>query len=194
MSNFRLVVAITGASGAIYGVKLLQLLNKRNVETHLVISKAGLLTLCDETPFSLAEVKALATHYYNYKDIGATLASGTFSHDGMVVAPCSMHTLAAIAHGFDHNLISRAATVTLKERRKLVILARETPLTLAHLANMTAATQMGAIIMPPIPAFYSKPKTIDDLISYMAFRVLDQFKLNSEIDYARWQGYKKMSE
>jgi len=184
----RIVVAITGATGAIYGVRLLAGLRQRGVETHLIVSRAGWLTLHDEIGFDRATVRELASVWHEANEIGATLASGSFQHDGMVIAPCSMKTLAAVAHGLDDNLVTRAADVTLKERRKLVLLARETPLTLAHLNNMTLVTQMGGVIMPPLPSFYAKPESIEQLVDYTVQRVIDQFDLNDELAYRRWAG------
>ncbi|WP_091907403.1 UbiX family flavin prenyltransferase [Chitinasiproducens palmae] len=184
----RLVVAITGATGAVYGTRLLAALREHGVETHLVVSRAGWLTLHQETGLGREALVAMASHHYDAGEIGARLASGSFRHDGMVVAPCSMKTLAALAHGLDDNLITRAADVTLKERRRLVLLARETPLTLAHLSNMTLVTQMGGVVMPPVPAFYAKPATIDELVDYTVHRVLDQFGIGSNHDYGRWNG------
>ncbi|MDR5776457.1 MULTISPECIES: UbiX family flavin prenyltransferase [unclassified Caballeronia] len=184
----RIVVAITGATGAIYSVRLLSTLREREVETHLVVSRAGWLTLHDELAMDRHAMRGLASVWHEANEVGATIASGSFQHDGMVVAPCSMKTLGAIAHGLDDNLVTRAADVTLKERRKLVLLARETPLTLAHLNNMTLVTQMGGVIMPPLPSFYAKPATIEELVDYTVQRVMDQFGLNDESAYARWKG------
>jgi len=184
----RIVVGISGATGAIYGVRLLEALRLLDVETHLLVSASGWLTLQQECSIDRHAAQSLADVAYDIRDIGATLASGSFRHQGMVVAPCSMRTLAAVAHGFNDNLLTRAADVTLKERRTLVLLARETPLTLAHLRNMTAATEMGAVIMPPVPAFYALPKTLDELIRYTVWRVLDQLSLASESSYQRWEG------
>lgn len=185
----RIVVAITGATGAIYGVRLLTALRARDVESHLVVSRAGWMTLHDEMGISKGDLKGAATVVHDIHDVGATLASGSFVHDGMAIAPCSMKTLAAVAHGFDDNLITRAADVTLKERRKLLLLARETPLTLAHLQNMTMVTQMGGIVMPPLPAFYAKPATLEDVVAHTVNRMLDQFGLNDEGAYPRWSGF-----
>ncbi|ABE34835.1 polyprenyl P-hydroxybenzoate and phenylacrylic acid decarboxylase family protein [Paraburkholderia xenovorans LB400] len=184
----RVVVAITGATGAIYGVRLLQALREGGVITHLVVSRAGWMTLADETHVDRAALRDAADVYHDQNEVGASIASGSFQHDGMVIAPCSMKTLAAVAHGFDDNLVARAASVTLKERRKLVLLARETPLTLAHLRNMTLATEMGALVMPPMPAFYARPDSIDAMVGYTVMRVLDQLGIASDKPYARWQG------
>ncbi|WP_019450992.1 UbiX family flavin prenyltransferase [Cupriavidus sp. BIS7] len=170
----RLIVAITGATGAIYGVRLLQVLQRAsNVETHLLISPAGVMNLQHELDMARADVEALADVVHNVRDIGATIASGSFRADAMIVAPCSMRTLAAIAHGLSDNLITRAADVTLKERRKLVLMVRETPLNLAHLRNMTAVTEMGGIVFPPVPGFYQKPQSIAELVDHTVGRVLD---------------------
>lgn len=184
----RIVVAITGATGACYGMRLLAMLRERDVETHAVVSRAGWLTLHDELGTDRADLKRVAAVVHEHQAIGASLASGSFRHDGMVIAPCSMKTLAAIAHGLDDNLVARAADVTLKERRRLILLARETPLTLAHLNNMTLVTQMGAVVMPPLPAFYAKPASIEALVDYTVHRVLDQLGFDEETRYTRWQG------
>ncbi|CAG9170867.1 UbiX family flavin prenyltransferase [Cupriavidus pinatubonensis] len=174
----RLIVAITGATGAIYGVRLLQVLREvPTVETHLLISPAGVMNLQHELEISRADVEAMADVVHNVRDIGATIASGSFRAHAMVVAPCSMRTLAAIAHGLSDNLITRAADVTLKERRRLVLMVRETPLNLAHLRNMTAVTEMGGIVFPPVPGFYQKPQSIDELVDHTVGRVLDLLDL-----------------
>lgn len=170
----RVIVAITGATGAVYGVRLLQVLAAvPDVETHLLISPAGVMNLQHELEIGKAETEALADVVHNVRDIGATIASGSFRAHAMVVAPCSMRTLAAIAHGLSDNLITRAADVTLKERRRLVLMVRETPLNLAHLRNMTAVTEMGGIVFPPVPGFYQKPDTIAQLVDHTIGRVLD---------------------
>jgi len=173
--NRRMVVGISGASGFIYGVRLLELLRGLDVETHLIVSRAALLTMTHETHYKLADVSALATTTHRSDDLAASIASGSFRTMGMIVAPCSMKTLAEIANGMSLGLISRAADVTLKERRPLVLLARETPLTLAHLRNMTAVTEMGAIVAPPVPAFYTGPQSLGQLIDHTLGRVLDLF-------------------
>ena len=177
----RIIVAITGASGAIYGVRLLQVLQglreSAGVESHLLMSPAGLMNVQHELHMAREEVEALAHVVHNVLDIGATIASGSFAAEAMVVAPCSMKTLAAVAHGLSDNLIARAADVTLKERRRLVLMVRETPLNLAHLRNMTAVTEMGGIVFPPVPGFYQRPKTIDDLVDHTVGRVLDLLAL-----------------
>ncbi len=168
----RLVVGITGATGALYAVKLLQRARELGVETHLVVTPAGVLNVHHETGLDRRAVEALADHAYAPGDVGACVASGSFDTAAMVVAPCSMKTLAAVAHGFADNLLTRAADVTLKERRRLVLMVRETPFNLAHLRNMTAVTEMGGIIFPPLPAFYHRPSSIDELVAESAERVL----------------------
>lgn len=184
----RLVVAITGASGAAYGVRLLRELRAaRGWESHLVLSDAGALNCFHELKMGRKQVERLAHVAYHPRDIAAAIASGSFLVDGMVIAPCSMKTLAAVAHALADDLASRAADVTLKERRRLVLLVRETPLTLAHLRNMAAVTEMGGIIFPPVPALYARPKTIDDLVAHTVARVLDLFGIHSA-KLKRWQG------
>lgn len=184
----RLIVAITGASGAIYGVRLLQLLKDiESVETHLVVSDAGKLTLQYETEWSLSELKLLASRFYDVNDMGATIASGSFKNAGMIVAPCSMKTLSAVAHGYCDNLITRVADVVLKERRRLVLMARETPLNLAHIRNMEAVTEMGGIIYPPLPAFYCRPLSIEEMVDQTVRRVLELFDITDE-QLIQWPG------
>ena len=168
----RLVVGITGASGAVYGVRLLQRARLLGLETHLVVTPAGVLSAHHELDLDRSALNALADHAYAPADIGACVASGSFETAAMVVAPCSMKTLAAVAHGFGDNLLTRAADVTLKERRPLVLMVRETPFNLAHLRNMTAVTEMGGIVFPPLPAFYNKPTTIAELVNDTVERVL----------------------
>ena len=186
----RLIVGITGATGAIYGVRLLEALKEMpEMESHVVMSDAGALNLWHEIKIRRKDLEKLATAAYNPKDIGAAIASGSFLTEGMVIAPCSMKTLAAVAHAHADDLVSRAADVVLKERRRLVLIPRETPLNLAHLRNMTAVTEMGGIIMPPVPAFYALPKSIDDLVAHTVARVLDLFGIHSA-RLARWQGMK----
>jgi flavin prenyltransferase len=184
--NHRMVVGISGASGFVYGVRLLELLRARDLETHLIISRAALLTMTHETHYKLADVSALATTTHRCDDLAASIASGSFRTMGMIVAPCSMKTLAEIANGMSLSLISRAADVTLKERRPLVLLARETPLTLAHLRNMTAVTEMGAIVAPPVPAFYTRPQSLEQVIDHTLGRVLDLFGLETGT-VTRWR-------
>lgn len=184
----RLIVAITGATGAAYGMRLLEVLRPLpDVETHLLISDAGVLNLHQELDVGRKEVEALADVTYSVRDVGAAIASGSFQSDGMVVAPCSMKTLAAIAHGLSDNLITRAADVVLKERRRLVLMVRETPFNLAHLRNMTAVTEMGGIIFPPLPAFYHRPQTISEMIDHTVGRVLDLFDIPHALA-PRWNG------
>jgi 4-hydroxy-3-polyprenylbenzoate decarboxylase len=185
----RIVVAITGATGAVYGVRLLQRLqHMAGIETHLVISDAAVLTLHDETGLARRDVEALAHVVHKAHNVGAPIASGSFLTDAMVVAPCSMKTLAAVAHGLADNLIARAADVMLKERRRLVLMVRETPFNLAHLRNMTAVTEMGGIVFPPLPAFYHRPKTIDELVDHTVSRVLDLLGVELEDSAPRWNG------
>jgi len=182
----RLVVGITGATGARYALRLLELARSQDVETHLVISPSGVLNIRHELDMDRAAVHALADHVYSPRDVGAALASGSFTTAGMVVAPCSMRTLAAVAHGLSDNLIARAADVTLKERRLLVLMVRETPFNLAHLRNMTAVTEMGGVIFPPLPAFYMRPSSLDDMIDHTVCRVLDLFDIH--VPGPRWEG------
>jgi 4-hydroxy-3-polyprenylbenzoate decarboxylase len=183
----KIVVAITGASGAVYGVRLLQTLQALDgVQTHLTVSNSGLLTLRHELAMDHTHLVALADVVHAAHDVGAAIASGSFQCDGMVIAPCSMRTLAAVAHGLSDNLVTRAADVMLKERRRLVLMVRETPLNLAHLRNMTAVTEMGGIIFPPVPSFYHLPLTIDDMVNQTVSRVLDLLGLAH--DAQRWDG------
>jgi 4-hydroxy-3-polyprenylbenzoate decarboxylase len=183
----RLIIGITGATGTIYGVRLLERLRESRVETHLVISRWGARTLLHETPYTREQVEALATVAYAPGDMGASISSGSFRTDGMIIAPCSAKSLAAIAHGYGENLIHRAADVVLKERRKLVLAVREAPLSSIHLENMLTLARMGAMVMPPLPAFYNHPRTIDDIVDYTVARLLDQFGL--EVSGAeRWIG------
>jgi len=183
----RLIVAITGATGAIYGVQLLRHLRTLGVETHLLLSPAGVLNVYQELDLKRADIEALASHVHNVNDVGATLASGSFRTDGMVIAPCSMKTLAAVAHGYADNLISRAADVCLKERRRLVLLPREAPLNLAHIRNMESVTLMGGIIFPPLPAFYQRPQGFDQMIDHSLARVLDLLDIEHQLA-PRWDG------
>jgi flavin prenyltransferase len=186
-----LVIGITGASGVIYGIRLLEVLSThKEVETHLVISETGAEIIKHETDWGLKKVRALADACYDINDIGSRLSSGSFKRDGMVIAPCSMKTLSALANSYSDNLITRSADITLKERKRLVLLARETPLHLGHLRNMVKLTEMGAIVFPPVPAFYHKPKTIKDLIDYTIGRVLDIFDINHNL-LPRWSGLAK---
>jgi polyprenyl P-hydroxybenzoate/phenylacrylic acid decarboxylase-like protein len=190
----RLVVAITGATGAQYGVKLLQEVARLpGWESHLVVSDAGVLNAWQELGLSRAELESMASVVYKPRDIGAAIASGSFLTRGMVIAPCSMKTLSAIAHAYADNLVTRAADVVLKERRRLVLLTREAPLNLAHLRNMTAVTEMGGVIFPPVPAFYSHVDSIDAMVSHTVHRVLDLFDVHSD-RLNRWAGMKAASE
>lgn len=190
----RLVVAITGATGAVYGVRLLrQLAATPGVETHLVVSDAAALTLHEEVGMQRRDVEALAHVVHRNRDIGASIASGSFQSDGMIVAPCSMKTLAAVAHGLSDNLIARAADVALKERRRLVLMVRETPLNLAHLRNMTAVTEMGAIVFPPLPSFYQQPRSIEEMVDHTVGRVIDLFGIEHGLA-PRWGGMKAAPE
>lgn len=168
----RIVVGITGATGAVYGVRLLQRLKAAGTETHVVISPAGVLNAHHEVGLDRSALEELAHTAYAPGDVGAAIASGSFPVDAMVIAPCSMKTLAAVAHGLSDNLISRAADVTLKERRRLVLMVRETPYNLAHLRNMTAVTEMGGVVFPPLPAFYHRPATLDEVVDETVERVL----------------------
>ncbi|WKB54728.1 UbiX family flavin prenyltransferase [Eleftheria terrae] len=183
----RLVVGITGASGAIYGVRLLQRLRALGVQTHLVATPAGILNVHHELGLDRRELEALADVAHNPADIGAAIASGSFAADGMLVAPCSMKTLAAVAHGLCDNLLTRAADVTLKERRRLLLMVRETPFNLAHLRNMTAVTEMGGIVFPPLPAFYHRPQSIDQLVDDTVERALALVGL-PQARPREWQG------
>jgi 4-hydroxy-3-polyprenylbenzoate decarboxylase len=184
----RIIVAITGASGAAYGVRLLQVLrDTQGVETHLVVSSAGWRNVQEEHGLQRADIEALAHHVHDIANIGASIASGSFQCSGMVVAPCSMRTLAAIAHGLSDNLITRAADVLLKERRRLVLMVRESPLSLIHLRNMVSATEAGAIICPPMPAFYLRPRSVDDIVDFSVARALDLLDVAHTLA-ARWNG------
>lgn len=186
----KLIVAITGATGVIYAVRLLQALRELpNLESHLLISEAGVLNLHQELDLNRKDVEALADVVHNIRDIGASIASGSFQSDGMIIAPCSMRTLAAVAHGLSDNLITRAADVVLKERRRLVLMVRETPFNLAHLRNMTAVTEMGGIIFPPLPGFYHKPQSIQEMVDHTVGRVLDLFAVPHQLA-PRWNGLK----
>lgn len=190
----RLIIAITGATGAVYGVRLLQhLQHTPGIETHLLVSDAAVLTLHQETGLQRRQVEALAHVVHKVRDVGASIASGSFQSEGMIVAPCSMKTLAAVAHGLSDNLIARAADVVLKERRRLVLMVRETPFNLAHLRNMTAVTEMGGIIYPPLPGFYHQPQTIEEMVDHTVGRVLDLFGVEHVLT-PRWNGMKSSSE
>ena len=186
-SNPPLLVGITGASGAVYGVRLLELLRACNVETHLIISRAAQMTLAYETNLKLADVERAATVVHSNNDVGAACSSGSFPTRGMVIAPCSIKTMSEIATGNTANLISRAADVVLKERRRLVLMLRETPLHIGHIRNMAAVTEAGAIIYPPVPAFYALPKSIEEMVDHTLSRVLDLFDIDVGKVH-RWTG------
>ncbi|MES2991550.1 MAG: UbiX family flavin prenyltransferase [Pseudomonadota bacterium] len=183
----RVVVGITGATGAVYAQRLLLRLKAGGTETHLVVSPAGVLNAHHELGLDRRALEALADHAYNPADIGAAIASGSFATDAMVIAPCSMRTLAAVAHGLSDNLLTRAADVVLKERRRLVLMVRETPFNLAHLRNMTAVTEMGGVIFPPLPAFYHRPKSIDEMVDDTVERVLALIGI-ADAAPRRWTG------
>ncbi|MBC3936389.1 UbiX family flavin prenyltransferase [Undibacterium sp. CY7W] len=186
----RLIVAITGATGAVYGVRLLEILRTLpEVETHVMVSEAGVLNIHQELDLKRKDVEALADVVHNVRDVGASIASGSFLSDGMIIAPCSMKTLAAVAHGLSDNLITRAADVVLKERRRLVLMVRETPFNLAHLRNMTAVTEMGGVIFPPLPGFYQRPQSIEEMVDHTIGRVLDMFAVDHQLT-PRWVGLK----
>lgn len=189
MDKKRIIVGISGASGAIYGVRLLEALQACDIETHLVMSKSANITLTQETDYTVKQVEALANHTHTIQDIGACISSGSFKTQGMIIMPCSVKTLAEIANGITPNLLSRAADVVLKERKKLVLAVRESPFHLGHIRNMQQATEMGAIIAPPMPAFYPNPKTIDDIVNHSVGRILDLFNINHSL-VERWKGLK----
>ena len=182
----RLIVAITGASGVQYGIRLLQVLRASPLETHLIMSKSAKVTLAYETDLKVAEVEALADQVHSNDDIAACVSSGSYRTRGMVVAPCSMKTLAEVATGVTSSLISRAADVVLKERRRLVLLTREAPLHLGHIRNMATATEIGAVIFPPVPAFYSRPQSLEDMVDHTVGRVLDLFEIDAGL-VTRWR-------
>ncbi len=184
----RLIVGITGASGAIFGIRTLEALKALSVETHLVMTRWARTTVSQETGLSLQEVEALASVVHHADNQAAAISSGSFRTDGMIIAPCSMKTVAAIRIGYSDTLVCRAADVILKERRKLVLLARESPFSEIHLENMLALTRMGAVIFPPVPAFYNRPKTIEDLVDHIVGRLLDQFSLDMP-GLTRWSGF-----
>jgi flavin prenyltransferase len=187
----RLIVALTGATGTSIGVRLLELLQDSSIETHLVMSRWARRTLVQETPYGVEQVEALAASVYPPTDQGAPISSGSFLTIGMVIVPCSMRTLAAIAHGLGDNLIHRAADVILKERRRLVLAVRETPFSEIHLENMLKLARMGVVIAPPMPAFYSRPQSIDDLVTYSAARLLDQLDIHLDVPN-RWTGLRRV--
>ena len=188
----RVIVGMTGATGTIFGVRLLEVLQGTGVETHLVMSKWAGRTLVEETPYTVEQVQRLATHVYPLGDQGAAISSGSFLTQGMIVVPCSMRTLAAIAHGLGDNLIHRAADVILKERRRLVLAIREAPLSAVHLENMLKLSRMGVVISPPVPAFYNRPQTIDDIVNYSVARLLDQLDIHLDVGN-RWAGMREVA-
>ena len=183
----RLIVAITGATGSLFGIRLLQVLKGSDVETHLVLSRWGARTLIHETPFTVAQVRKMATRSYAEGDQGAAVSSGSFVTMGMVIAPCSVKTLGEIAHGHGKDLVHRAADVVIKERRRLVLAVRESPLSEIHLENMLKLARMGVVIAPPLPAFYNHPRTIDDLVNHTVSRLLDLFDIHTGVA-ERWNG------
>ena len=182
----RLIVGISGATGAVYGVRILEILSRiEDVETHVVLTKAGKMTIQVETPYSVKDVEAMADVVHDVNNIGASISSGSFRTEGMVIAPCSMKSMGGIAHSLAGDLLVRAADVVLKERKKLVLVVRETPLHLGHLEAMASLTRMGAIVFPPVPAFYHRPKTLDDVINQSVTRILDQFEIDVKL-FHRW--------
>lgn len=183
----KLVVGISGATGAIYGIRVLQVLKACQVETHLVLSDSAKRTIDAETNLSVKEVEKLADYIYDNRDIGASISSGSFKTDGMIIAPCAIKSLSALANSYNDSLLIRAADVMLKEKRKLVVIPRETPLHIGHLKLMTAVTEMGAVILPPMPAFYIMPKTLDDIINQTVGKALDQFDIEHHL-FRRWEG------
>lgn len=183
-----LIIGITGASGVVYGIRLLEVLSTiRDVVTHLIISKAADININYETDWKISDIKSLANFNYDIDDIAACLASGSFKRDGMIVAPCSIKTMSALANSYADNLLIRAGDITLKERKRLVLLARETPLHVGHLRNMERLCEMGAIIMPPVPAFYHRPRTIGDIIDHTIGKILDMFGIEHNL-FQRWSG------
>ena len=190
MTSKRLILGVTGATGVVYAVRLLEVLRETTeIETHLVVSEAGLMSLQQEVGMKKKQLEAMADVVYNVKNIGAAIASGSFQTMGMIIAPCSMKTLASVALGLSENLISRSADVTLKERRRLVMMVRETPLNLAHLRNMTSVTEMGGIIFPPVPSFYQHPASIAEMVDHSVGRVLDLFDIPHQLT-PEWLGLK----
>jgi 4-hydroxy-3-polyprenylbenzoate decarboxylase len=183
----KIIISITGASGAIYGIRLLEILKEYDIETHLIISKSANLSIATETSLSIKEIKNLADYVYNPSDIGAKISSGSFKVMGMIIAPCSMKTLSAIASGFENDLTIRAAGIIIKEQKKLVLMTRETPLSPIHLENMLKLSRIGVAICPPVPAFYNKPTTLDDIVNHSITRVLDLFDIETNL-IKRWQG------
>lgn len=183
----RLVVGMSGASGAIYGIRVLEVLSKvEDVEVHLILSPSAGQTIVDETDWTVSDVKGLADVVYNNRDIGASLSSGSYRHDGMIVAPCSVKTLSGIVNSYDDNLLTRAADVSIKEKRRVVLLVRETPLHLGHIELMGRAASYGAVVMPPVPAFYHRPKTLDDVVNQTVGKALDLFDISHSL-FRRWK-------
>lgn len=185
--NKKIIIGISGASGVIYGIRLLEALKKSDYETHLVVSSSAKLTLAHETSLKFEYLSSLASKTYSIDEVGAKIASGSFKTVGMVIAPCSMKTMSEIASGATSNLLSRAADVVVKEKRKLVLMIRESPLHLGHLRNMVSLAEMGAIIAPPVPAFYTLPKSIDDIVNHSVGKILDLFDIKHSL-YDEWQG------
>jgi len=181
----KIIVGISGASGAIYGIRLLEELKKRKVETHLIMSRWGAVTIAKETDYTVEQVNALADKIYREDDVSAAISSGSFQTGGMIVAPCSMKTLSGIANGYAEDLMTRAADVCIKERRKLILVARETPLNAIHLENMLKLSRIGVEIMPPVPAFYSRPQSIDDIVNHTVGRIMDHIGLENRL-FTRW--------
>jgi len=183
----RLVVGMSGASGAIYGIRMLEVLRgEDDIEVHLVMSPSAGRTIHDETDWKVSDVEALADVVHNYRDIGASLSSGSYRHDGMIIAPCSVKTLSGLVNSYDDNLLVRAADVALKEKRRVVLLVRETPLHLGHIELMARAARIGAVVMPPVPAFYIRPKTLDDVINQSVGKSLDFFDISHTL-FQRWK-------
>ncbi len=189
----KIVIAISGASGALYGIRILEVLKPLNIETHVIISPSAFKTIEYETDYSKEDVVALSTHIYDSQDIGATISSGSFMVEGMIIAPCSIKSMSSIANSLNDNLLTRAADVTLKERRKLVLLLRETPLHLGHINLMKNITEMGGVVLPPVPSFYHKPKSIDDIVNQSVGKALDQFGIEANL-FERWPGLQKREE
>jgi len=183
----KIIVSITGASGAIYGIRLLEILRKCDVETHLIISKSANLTIATETSFSINDIKKLADYVYPLGDIAATISSGSFKVNGMIIAPCSMKTLSAVASGDESDLIVRSAGVIIKEQKKLALMVRETPLSAIHLENMLKLARIGVAICPPVPAFYNHPTILDEIVNHSVTRILDLFNIETNL-IKRWQG------
>lgn len=184
----KIVVGITGATGAIFGIRILEVLGSVGVETHLVLSSWAKSTILHETTYSVEQVQSMASFNYSHQDQAARISSGSFQVDGMIIAPCTMKTLASIRIGLADNLITRAADVMLKERKKLILLTRETPLNTIHLENMLGLSQMGAVIFPPMAAFYNQPETLDDMVNHIVYRVMDQIGL-PQSEAKRWEGF-----